>query len=309
MHKPVLLNESIELLNIKSSGVYLDATFGAGGHSSHILTSNSDVTLIGMDIDNHCQVYANLLKQKFGERFFFINDNYVNMEIAVKKLGFSEVDGILMDLGVSSMQLDTADRGFAFMKSGKLDMRMGNQELSAHHVINQYQEQEIGNIIRQYGEEKHYKNIARNIVKYRNQVGVINNTDQLSGIICKSTPPNYPNIHPATRTFQAIRIYVNQELERIKQGLNSATNILKNNAVICVISFHSLEDRIVKQFFANNAKINKSRLLPWEEPLGQAKFQIINKKVIRSTDEEAIINPRSRSAKLRASIRINKQDD
>lgn len=250
-HIPVLREESIYLLNIKSNGVYVDCTLGGGGHFTSILERlGLDGFIIGIDKDNSMIEH---MHKKIGDRknVFLVHDSFKNIKNIVKKLGFNKVDGILYDLGVSSYQLDEKERGFSYMEDAQLDMRMNEeQELKAEDLVNTLSEKELTQIIQEYGEERWAKRISKFIVIYREQERIIT-TGQLVEIIKNAIPARARRRgpHPAKRTFQALRIAVNDELDSLKESLYDAVDILATEGRCCVISFHSLEDRIVKQVF------------------------------------------------------------
>lgn len=302
MHIPVLLKEAIKYLSPVSGNTYIDATFGAGGYTNAILSS-CNCKVISFDIDPNVQKFADETISKFGNRFSFINSNYSNINKKLSEKQINPVDGIIFDLGVSSMQLDNAERGFSFNKLAKLDMRMGNDGISAYDVINEKKESELADIIYYYGDEKKSRKIAANILKYREK-SKIETTLELREIIIKSTGWNKKHqIDPATKTFQAIRIYVNDELGNLEKALCQLSSILKPGAIAVFVTFHSIEDRIVKNFFKKglNPEI-KSRYLP--EISKEDLFEVITKKPIIPSDNEIFENVRSRSAKLRAYKRL-----
>ncbi len=272
-HIPVMLNEVIEALKIVDHGVYIDCTFGAGGYSKKILSSAA-CKLYAIDQDPNVQKFVQEIDSS---DFTFINDNFANLlEISARyKLG--EVDGIVFDLGVSSMQVDQADRGFSFNKDARLDMRMSGKGIDAWQVVNEFSEEDLADIFYYYGEEMFARRIARKIVSLR-KTAPINTTLELANIV-HSCVRRQGKIDSATKTFQALRVYVNDEIRMLKKALESAYKLLKNNGVIVVVSFQGLEDRIVKDF----AK----------------QYQNLSTKLIKPTSAEIKENPRARSAKLR----------
>ncbi len=288
-HKSVLLNETIFAISPRSGGVYLDMTLGAGGHTRKLLElSSPDGVVIAFDKDKAAIKNAQkTLKEEYGERLVLIHDDFANCTEHLEKLGYESVDGVVMDLGVSLDQLTSKERGFSFMVDGPLDMRMDKSKpLTAQRIVNTWDENELANLLKLYGEERFASRIARNIVRHR----PITTTRQLAEIVEKSVPRNfYRRIHPATRTFQALRIVVNDELESLQKGLKNAIELLKKSGVICVISFHSLEDRIVKNIFRDMKNRGVLRLL--------------NRKPIRPSREEIEANRRARSAKLRCAVK------
>ena len=305
LHKSVLLSESINNLNIKNGGVYVDATLGFGGHSSEILKKNKKGMLICFDQDNEAINYSKEYLSKFGDNFTIIKSNFVNMKSELNKLGIAKVDGILFDLGVSSVQLDEAERGFSFHKDAKLDMRMNqDQDLSAYEVVNTYSFKDLVRILTKYGEEKYASSIARNIIKYREKKN-IETTMELSEIVNFSVPMKVRREkNPSRKTFQAIRIEVNNELEVLSSALEQAIDLLDINGRICVITFHSLEDRIVKQTFKKYSEVDKMfKNLP-EIPEEYKPILKLIGKSITPGNNELEENNRSRSSRLRVAEKI-----
>ncbi len=300
-HTPVLLEEVIQGLNIKDDGIYLDLTLGGGGHSEAICQNLKDGIFIGNDRDPEAIDAARNRLKTFSCRQYYIEDVYLNIEKNIKDLGIDKVDGIVMDLGVSSYQLDNPMRGFSYMQDGPLDMRMGNSDISAYDVVNGYQESELARIIKDYGEERWAARIAKFIVEAR-KIQEINTTYQLVDIIKKAVPKaaRRDGPHPAKRTFQAIRIEVNDELAGLRDSVNSAIEILDEGGRLAVITFHSLEDRIVKN-------VIKERLNPCTCPKDLPRcvcmklpdIRKITRKPIIPSREELEMNPRARSSKLR----------
>lgn len=309
VHIPVLFEEIIENLNIKPKGIYVDATFGGGGHSFEILKRMEEGLLIGIDQD--LDAIANA-KQKFAEqietgRLKLVHGNFEQIEEHLQALGIEKIDGVIADLGVSSYQLDTRERGFSYQFEHKLDMRMNqSQDLSAYHVINEYDERELARIIKEYGEERWAKRIAQFIVKAR-QEKEIETTFELVDIIKAAIPKEVrrDGSHPAKKTFQAIRIEVNSELDRIQHFINSSVNALNIGGRIEIITFHSLEDRIVKNAFK---ELLGRCTCPKEIPIcvcnRKGMIELVNHKPIVASDAEIAKNNRSRSAKLRIAGRI-----
>ena len=296
LHQPVLLEETISSLNLKSGEIVIDMTAGYGGHSAEILKIIGESgRLILVDRDNNA---IRELRKKFGN---YANVEYIHSNFADIDYGkIGRVDKILMDLGVSSPQLDESDRGFSFNKDAKLDMRMDqSQNLTAKDIVNEYTEDNLANIIYRYGEEKRSRKIASEIVKHREETP-ITTTKQLADIV-ENCLPRGGKIHPATRTFQAIRIATNHELESIELALPDAIDSLKSRGRLTVISFHSLEDRIVKRFFRSLVEAQKDLVTGRE--IESPNFRLINKKPLKGSliDE----NPRARSAKLRTIEKIN----
>ena len=304
MHKSVLLNEVIANMNIKEDGIYVDATLGFGGHSSSILKEIKKGFLFALDQDEEAISSSYERLSKSYDNFLIIKDNFVNMRKRLMEQNVSCVDGILFDLGVSSPQLDEAYRGFSYHNDARLDMRMDrNNKLSAYEVVNDYDEDDLARIIYNYGEEKYAKSIARNIVKYRKNKD-IEATLELVDIIKSSMPYKaMRDTHPAKRTFQAIRIEVNDELNVLKSALEQALDLLKVNGRICVITFHSLEDRIVANTFKRYSEVDSNVAnLPYIPEEYLPKFKVVGK--FTPSKEEISENNRARSAKLRVIERI-----
>ena len=300
-HKPVLLEECINGLNIKTDGIYVDGTLGGAGHSIEIIKKMSENgLLIGIDRDEEALKAA---KQRLSEykNVKFVHDNHDNIKEILKQLNVAKVDGILLDLGVSSYQLDERNRGFSYLGENELDMRMDKtQELTAKKVVNYYSEKELADIIYEYGEERFSRQIAKNICKYRKEK-TINTTKELVKIIEKSIPKSKQNDgHPAKRTFQAIRIEVNNEIKPLYTTILESINCLAPQGRLCVITFHSLEDRAVKKAFIE-AKGNCTcpSDLPYCVCGAKTLGKIINKKPIVASEEERKENSRIKSAKLR----------
>ena len=300
-HKPVLLQECIEGLNIKKDGVYVDGTLGGAGHSSEILKRlSSKGQLIGIDRDEEALAAAKEKLKDF-QNVTYLHGNHDDIKELLQNIGINKVDGILLDLGVSSYQLDERSRGFSYMGDSTLDMRMDKtQELTAEIVINEYSEEQLAKIIDEYGEEKFSKKIAANIVKERKNKP-IKTTMELVEIIRKSIPiSKQKDGHPAKRTFQAIRIEVNNEIEPLKETVKQCIESLNEKGRLCIITFHSLEDRAVKQAYAElEGKCTCPKDLPYCVCGAKSEGKIINKKPIIATQEEQTENSRSKSAKLR----------
>lgn len=301
-HTSVLLNETIEGLNIKPEGTYVDGTLGGGGHSYNIAKKLNDLgRLIGIDQDEAALKAAGERLKEFSN-VTIIRSNYSNIREELGEIGISSVDGILLDLGVSSYQLDTPDRGFSYMADAALDMRMDQRKaLGAYDVVNGYSYEEIVRVLREYGEEKFAANIAKHIVSEREK-SPIKTTGELVEIIKASIPMKVQKTmgHPAKQTFQAIRIEVNQELEVLKNTLGDMVDLLNPGGRLCVITFHSLEDRIVKNIFKT---CENPCTCPRNFPVcvcgKQSKGFAVTKKPILPSDEEMEANSRSKSAKLR----------
>ena len=302
-HLSVLLNEVIEGLNIKENGIYIDATLGRAGHSKEILKRLKSGLLVGIDQDDEALSYSKSLLTEVSNNFQPIKGNFRDLDKIVKNLSLERVDGILFDLGVSSPQFDEDYRGFSYRYNNKLDMRMDQDNpLSAYEVVNTYSKSDLIRVFKEYGEEKYANSIASNIIKYRNNKE-IETTFELVDIIKKSKPMKELKKagHPAKQVFQAIRIEVNDELNALKEGLNKALDVLSINGRVAVISFHSLEDKIVKNIFRERAIINGNRINDFKLPdeIALPSYDLVNRKVIVPTEEEILINHRSKSAKLR----------
>ena len=304
MHKSVLLDECLEYLNLKDDSNIVDCTLGYGGHSSKILKEIKRGFLFAFDQDEEAIKYSKNRLDKISNNYEIIKNNFVNIKEELEKRNIKSVDGILYDIGVSSPQLDEDERGFSFHKEAKLDMRMDtSKSFSAYELINNYEYNDLVRIFTNYGEEKYSKNIAKNIIKSR-QEKPIETTLELVEIIKKSVPEKYKREkHPARRVFQAIRIEVNNELEVFEKSLKDALDLININGRICVITFHSLEDKICKDIFKSVSTIDKNLSnLPIIPEEYQPKFKVIAN--IKPSKEELEINPRARSAKLRVIERI-----
>jgi 16S rRNA (cytosine1402-N4)-methyltransferase len=306
-HESVLPKEVVEYLAPKPNENFIDCTLGGGGHAQAILSlTGPDGKLLGIDLDPEAIKAAKAKLQKYGERAVLINDNFKNLKkIIYDAGGFTQINGILLDLGLSSYELEDETRGFSFRGSAFLDMRFGASEKTAAYIVNQYKEENLTRIFKDYGEERYAKLIAREIVKER-KVQPIRTTEQLVKIIEKVYPHNPKSkIHPATKVFQALRIEVNHELENLQEILPQAMDLLVKGGRLVVISFHSLEDRIVKDFFKNEAK---GCICPPKLPVcvcnHKPTLKILTKKIITPSLGEIKNNPRSRSAKLRAAIKL-----
>ena len=297
-HFPVLYHEIIQALTPQTDGLYIDGTIGAGGHAWGILSASSpDGRLLGLDLDPEAIKLSKIRLQPFGDRFIIKRASYITLQNQIKSIGWVQVNGILLDLGVSSMQLDSGGRGFSFRAEDSLDMRFDpDGVVTASDLVNNLPEKELADIIYKYGEERKSRQIAREIVKQR----PIRSTQHLVGIIAKVVKSKREKIHPATRTFQALRIATNDELESLKLVLPQAVSSLVSGGRLAVISFHSLEDRIVKQFFQYESK---DCICPPEYPVcacnHHASIRVITQHPIRPGEEEIRSNPRSRSSRLR----------
>ena len=306
-HVSVLLNECIENLNIKPDGIYVDGTMGGAGHSLEIVKKLSEKgMLIGIDRDEEALAVAKERLKDFSN-VKYVHDNHDNIDEIIKNLNIKGVDGILLDLGVSSYQIDEKTRGFTYINDGPLDMRMDkSQELTAEYIVNNYKEQELARIIFEYGEEKFSRKIARNICEYRKNKK-IETTGELVKIIEKSIPGKFreKNSHPAKRTFQAIRIEVNNEIEPLYNTIKNSITALDSKGRLCVITFHSLEDRMVKKAYIDaEGKCTCPKDLPYCVCGNVSLGKIITKKPILPTEKEMQENSRSRSAKLRVFEKI-----
>lgn len=306
MHFSVMKQECIENLNIKNSGIYVDGTIGLAGHSSEILKRIPNGFLYGFDQDDFAVTKSNEKLSEIGTNYKIIRDNFVNMKKVLNDLGVEKVDGILLDLGVSSPQIDNGERGFSFMKDAELDMRMDTRnKLTAKKIVNEYSLNELTNIFYSFGEEKFSKAIANNIVKYR-QNKLIETTLELVEIIKSSVPTKYfVTKHPERQIFQALRIEVNSELNVLNDVLPDAINLLNKGGRLCVITFHSLEDRIVKKIFKHFSEVDEVvKGLPNIPNEYKPLIKIINNKPIVASSNEIEKNSRSKSAKLRVIERI-----
>ena len=302
-HIPVLLNEAVEGLQPRAGGYFVDCTVGLGGHATAILEKSSPSgKLLGIDADPEALKIAEMKLGNYHEAVVLVNDNFANLEAICTKYHFHPVDGILFDLGVSSLQLDTAQRGFSFQHDALLDMRFApTQELTASDIVNTFLAVELARILREYGEERHSQRLARLIVQSR----PISTTAQLARLVEQVLGGRRFRIHPATRTFMALRIAVNSELQNLVTSLKQTISLLHPGGRLAVISYHSLEDRIVKQFMYREAA---SCLCPPGAIICRCghipTLKLISRKVIRPTSGEIQSNPRSRSAKLRIAERL-----
>jgi 16S rRNA (cytosine1402-N4)-methyltransferase len=304
-HQPVLLQEMITYLAPQADETFIDATFGAGGYSKEILKSNK-CKVYGIDQDRDALKFANGLEQQYPNRFLFIKGNFGSLESIAETMGISKVNGIVFDIGVSSMQLDEAARGFSFSKAAPLDMRMDqDSKTTAKEIINYTPENDLANILYEYGGEKKSRRIASAIVKAR-KIKPIETTIELADIILQAVGKYNDTIHPATRSFQAIRIQVNQEIEHLRDGLKAAAKLIEKNGRILVVTFHSLEDKIVKEYFNSlcGKEANVNRHLPSQLKSHTPDFEFLIKGVIEASPAEIKNNPRARSAKLRGVRRL-----
>ena len=305
-HVSVLLNESISSLNLKENSIVVDATLGYGGHSSNILDRINRGYLFAFDQDSEAIRHSTDRLSKIGANFTIIKSNFVYMKEELEKRGVTKVDAVLFDLGVSSPQLDDTERGFSYHNDAKLDMRMDkDQKISAYDIVNKYSKEQLANIFYKYGEDKFSNNIAKKIVEYRENKP-IETTLELVEIIKSAVPMKFRiDKHPARQIFQAIRIEVNHELDVIEPALEQALSLLNIGGRVAVITFHSLEDRIVKNYFKEKCKIDdKVKGLPNIPESYLPDFKLVYNKAIEPTEEEIENNARSRSAKLRVIERI-----
>ena len=307
-HIPVMINEVKSFLPINKNINLIDATFGGGGYSKAILDEFNIKNLIAIDRDPISKIFFKELRNKY-QNIEFFNQKFSKIDelICNSKYSNEKFDAIIFDLGVSSNQIDNSQRGFSFQNEGPLDMKMGSSLLNAYEIVNSFDENKLSNIFFKLGEEKHSRRIAKNIVKKRT-IKPIDNTKELSDIIKKSLPFSNSNkkIHPATKVFQALRIYVNDELNELKKALEKSESLLAQNGLLIIVSFQSLEDRIVKDYFNHKSgkRWRSSRHLPDLGDLGPITLKIITKKPLRPKDFEINNNPRSRSAKLRVAQKI-----
>lgn len=305
-HISVLLKESISSLKLKENSVIVDATLGYGGHSSNILDRISKGYLFAFDQDSEAIRHSADRLSKIGTNFTIVKSNFVHMKEELAKLGVSEVDGILFDLGVSSPQLDDEERGFSFHNDAKLDMRMDReQKLTAYEVVNTYSKEDLAKIFYKYGEDKFSNNIAKKICEYRKNKP-IETTLELVEVIKTAVPMKFKiDKHPARQIFQAIRIEVNKELDVLEPALEQALDLIKVGGRVAVITFHSLEDRIVKNYFKEKTKIDERlKGMPNIPEEYLPNFKLVENKAIVPSEEEIKNNPRARSSKLRVIERI-----
>lgn len=301
-HAPVLFDEVLAGLRVRPGGRYIDATLGAAGHATGILRASSpDGLLLGLDADPEAVQFASRRLRPFGDRVFVKAANFQELQREAAATGFDQVDGILLDLGLSSRQLADGARGFSFSRDGPLDMRLDpGQGQNAAELVNRLPEAELAEILWRYGEERHARRIARAIIASR----PLNSTRELAGIVARASRSR-GKIDPATRTFQALRIAVNRELKALALALPQARDLLRSGGRLAVIAFHSLEDRLVKDFFRQEAS---DCICPPEAPICQCQHQatlgIVTRKPVRPSDAEIASNPRSRSAKLRVAERL-----
>lgn len=306
LHHPVMLNEVLKALSPRPAQTYIDATFGAGGYTRGILKSHEDVRVVALDRDPDAIARSRALKEEFGGRFSIVQTCFGDMESALPQ---GPYDGVVFDLGVSSPQLDEAERGFSFRQEGPLDMRMSQSGKTAADIVNKASDSELADIIWKYGEERHSRRIAKAICMDRTKKP-FETTQELADLLRRIVPSKPGDIDPATRTFQALRIAVNDELGEIERGLEASEALLQDGGRLVVVSFHSLEDRIVKEFFRKRTgKVSQgSRYAPLEVSKSKSTFRQVVSKSISATAEEIAINPRARSAKLRWGIRTHEDN-
>lgn len=305
-HIPVLLSEVVDALAPAAGERFIDATFGAGGYTRAVLEA-ADARVLALDRDPTAIAAAAPMLVEFAERLRLIETPFGLLDEVAEQEGFAPVDGVVLDIGVSSMQLDTAERGFSFQNDGPLDMRMSASGLSAADVVNTFEESRIADIVYQLGEEHRSRAIAKAIVAHR-RVRPFERTLELAEVVTRALGGRRHDqkAHPATRTFQALRIYVNDELGELKRALLAAERVLKPEGRLVVVTFHSLEDRIVKQFLTprTGREPRGSRFLPEQSiELRQPSFRIVNRRPLTSSKDELEVNPRARSARLRAAVR------
>lgn len=301
-HTPVMCSEVLKVLNINNEGVYIDATFGQGGYTTAIL-EKFNCKIIAIDRDDNAEVFAKKIKKKHPKNFIFNKEKFSDLDKVLHKNKIKKVDGIMFDLGISNTQLDSPERGFSFKINGPLDMRMDQTEsINAEHIVNHMSEEELSEIFFRFGDEKNSRKIGKEIINRRKTEKILS-TRQLSELINKvNFKTKKSKIDPSTRVFQALRIYVNKEIEELEKALIKCLKELKKNGRIVVVSFHSIEDRVVKKFFRKYSgyKIGNYKHLPEQiNDKDKPRLKIITKKALIPSDEEIRYNPRSRSAKLR----------
>jgi 16S rRNA (cytosine1402-N4)-methyltransferase len=303
-HIPVMRNDMLKYLAPRDGAVYIDATFGAGGYTKAILDS-ANCTVIGIDQDPDVAPFVSAIQEKYTSRFRFAQANFDRIPFVLREMGIPKVDGVVFDFGVSSMQLDRGERGFSFMYDGPLDMRMNREGHNATEFLNSASEEEIADVIYKYGEEYDARKIARRIVAER-KIGIIETTAKLASIVRSAIGYRKSAIDLSTKTFQAIRIYINDELGAIERMLEDIDQLLNPAGKLITVSFHSLEDSIIKQYLKERSEKRVSRSKYSRAPLESsgAIYNLLTKKAIKPAIEEVLYNSRSRSAKLRAAEKI-----
>lgn len=310
-HTSVLKKETLEIISPKDGEVYIDATFGAGGHTRALLEA-ADCQVIAVDRDPYTRTFANHLASIYPKRFSLVHGRFSDMQHIIADFGLRHVDGIIFDLGISSMQVDTPRRGFSFSHDGPLDMRMNDEEgMSAADFVNSADVEELAGVIFKFGGERASRRIAAAIVAARSK-NPIRRTSELANLIRRALGRYDDKIDPATRTFQALRIWVNDELNEVMRGLHAAETVLTPGGRLAVISFHSGEDKIVKDFLKDRSKFGAMAVSRYQPPVEKSRyeptFELVSKKAVVPSDQEILQNPRSRSAKLRGAIRTSAQD-
>ena len=304
-HHPVMLNEVVASIKQTKKSTIIDCTFGCGGYSQKILETFPSLQVIAIDRDPSVKKFAEILEKKFKNRFEFINDRFSNLEKIIDQCG-DDIGYFIFDFGISSFQLDDYSRGFSFNSEVKLDMRMGKNKISAYEIVNEAPLEDLNSIIKIFGEDNDHKRIAKEIVNAR-QAKAIHSTKDLRNLIIKAKGNRYFKKDPCTKTFQAIRMIVNQELSEIFNALKKTIELSKTNTGITAVTFHSLEDRIVKKFFNITKDLgeNPSRYLPTINQKEESTYlEKINNKAVKPSENEIMLNPRSRSAKLRSVIKM-----
>jgi 16S rRNA (cytosine1402-N4)-methyltransferase len=300
-HIPVLGRPAIDFLNVHDGGVYIDATFGAGGYTRAILAA-AGCHVIGVDRDANALTLGEELTRSAKGRLTLVEERFANLDSVARSCGYDAVDGVALDVGVSSMQIDTPARGFSFRHDGPLDMRMGSEGASAADIVAKASERDLANIIFILGEERHSRAVARAIVRERAKAP-ITTTAALADIVASAVRMRPNDIHPATRTFQALRIFVNDELSELSAALSAAERILKPEGRLVAVSFHSLEDRMVKTFLAERSSTSPGSRHAPERKRPEPTFRVLTKRPVVADAGEVATNPRARSAKLRAAER------
>ena len=304
-HHPVMLNEVVASIKQTKKSTIIDCTFGCGGYSQKILETFPSLQVIAIDRDPSVKKFAEILEKKFKNRFEFINDRFSNLEKIIDQCG-DDIGYFIFDFGISSFQLDDYSRGFSFNSEIKLDMRMGKNKISAYEIVNEAPLEDLNSIIKIFGEDNDHKRIAKEIINAR-QAKAIHSTKDLRNLIIKANGNRYFKKDPCTKTFQAIRMIVNQELSEIFNALKKTIELSKTNTGITAVTFHSLEDRIVKKIFNITKDLgeNPSRYLPTINQKEESTYlEKINNKAVKPSENEIMLNPRSRSAKLRSVIKM-----